>query len=185
MASRATPSMVRSESISMPLVALSSTAPGGKCGFRSTKVWRNPWEGTAIRTTPAPSRATGNSWVKVIREDSRIPGRKVWLIRSRRRASQTSGSLTHRRTSLPFSARSCARVVPQLPAPITAMDRRSGDSKIGLGLGFAVITFLRHLGQAHHPFLGLQIHEFDSLGDPADQRHPFGDHAQDLATVGD
>ena len=75
--------MVRRESISMPLVALSNTAPGGQWGFSSRKVWRNPWEGTTIRTSPAPSRAAGNSSVKVRRAESRTPGKKVWLIRSR------------------------------------------------------------------------------------------------------
>ncbi len=61
----------------MPLVALTRIAPGGQCGLRSRRTWRNPWEGTAMRISPAPFRATEYSWVKWSREDSRTPGKKV------------------------------------------------------------------------------------------------------------
>src|SRR4030042_3955294 len=98
-------------------------------------------------------------------------------MRSRCKSSRTWASRTHRRTPTPLSPRSWARVVPQLPAPMTATGLATGESKVrlgfGLGRGFglavAEVASFRHLGPANHPFFGFRIHQFDALGDPADE----------------
>src|SRR4030042_7202506 len=104
-------------------------------------------------------------------------------MRSRCKSSRTWASRTQRRTPTPLSPRSWGRVVPQLPAPITVTGLASGESKVrlgfGLGLGLAVaeVASFRHLGQAHHPFFGFRLHQFDALGDPADEENAAGPQA--------
>ena len=61
--------------VSIPLARLMMASIPGAKGVHCSSTLRNPWEGTAMNTTPAPRSASSREDVAVSPSGRRIPGR--------------------------------------------------------------------------------------------------------------
>ena len=108
---------------SKPLARLTRGTPGARCGARAETTARMPTVGTATSTTSAGPTTAASSAETTTRRSRTAPGRRG-LVRADASSAATPGSRAHNDTSA-RSASVWAIVVPQLPAPTTAIVRRS------------------------------------------------------------
>src|SRR5688572_6637521 len=109
-----------SESISMPLLAITSGAPPPRYGVACSSRPRTAGVGTTMITSFAPGSVTASSAFGSTRSCNGNPGKKRLFSRSRTSSRACSSCQVQSRTLSPRSARLAASAVPQAPAPRTA-----------------------------------------------------------------
>jgi len=105
---------------SMPFIRLTSSTRGGSRSRQPVRFWRNVWAGTASTTRSAPASATTGSAVAFSSLVSEIPGRYAGFSCRALIASASSGRRPQRTAGVPASQSTWAKVVPHMPAPMTA-----------------------------------------------------------------
>jgi hypothetical protein len=105
----------------MPLVALTTSVSGAIDEATPLTTARTTWLGEADTTTPASRTASAASAYARSDAHNGTPGRNSGFSWRRLTASTTSASKAQSRTVWPLAARRWPRVLPQLPAPRTAM----------------------------------------------------------------
>ena len=107
---------------SRPLVAHTTSASGSKVLAARTRlaVARVACDGTTNKTKHASRSDAARSFVTTTFAGIATPGRNFLFSLSRATSAASEASNSHNATSWPFSAKTMARLVPQLPAPNTA-----------------------------------------------------------------
>ena len=114
------------ESISRPLVALTTTDEAAIASFTARALERIVREGTAMTTSSVPRSASSGDAVTVMPGGSLTPGRRRRFSPVLRISSASAEVRAQSATSTPARAAIMARVVPQLVVPTTPIWAISG-----------------------------------------------------------
>src|SRR6516162_1196019 len=130
--------MRRSDSSSMPLVAMTTIASRGRTGASMLETARRWVDGVTRITISAPDTAAAMSDDAPMVCGSASPGRKAELMCARLISSATSRSNAHNITSCSSRARWAASAVPQAPEPTTANPAMAAPYSADRGRGECV-----------------------------------------------